>query len=483
MKIPRIILVVIVFSIFFSLLAADGIPKRIGHWRVEVGPAGNEFYELPIEKADVQPPTEEVMNVVRCIAPPNAKIEKWQLEKEDLYSIRAEVGPADYDFVITKDAKILELEYSNNSTGVSEEPGDLIIKGTKKPITSDKIPDKTLKIIKKIGAGEPRNAWIAKTVAGDRLVVLAGDLVFYARLDGQIQAVGLVDSGALNEIDPKDLVKKSPEEIYAEAQKELSKYQDKFNIQKNIKRLGNKPNSKDGSFRFVVMGDSRSNFDMWQSIIQHVNQLDPKPAFVINSGDIVRHGYTHEYLEYFIPPLLNTDIPYFIAIGNHDDGDSGKAIEYQALFGKNSLNYFFDYGQYRFIIVDNCTIVQPYKETLKWLEKTLASTPKNFKIIVVTHKPPYNISKWAYHSWDKEYSQQFTDLMSQYHVSHVFLGHIHAYSTATYNGVNYTVSGGGGAGLHNRYGPLGNVHHYVICDVLPDGTLKQQVVRFFKEDK
>ena len=70
-----------------------------------------------------------------------------------------------------------------------------------------------------------------------------------------------------------------------------------------------------------------------------------------------------------------------------------------------------------------------------------------------------------------------------YHVSHVFLGHIHAYSTATYNGVNYTVSGGGGAGLHNRYGPLGNVHHYVICDVLPDGTLKQQVVRFFKEDK
>jgi hypothetical protein len=71
---------------------------------------------------------------------------------------------------------------------------------------------------------------------------------------------------------------------------------------------------------------------------------------------------------------------------DHDDGDDGLAVEYQALFGPNSLNYHFDYGRRRFILIDNVTRVLP------------------------------------------------------------------------------------------------KVHHYVICDVQPDGTLEQQVVRFHRED-
>ena len=71
--------------------------------------------------------------------------------------------------------------------------------------------------------------------------------------------------------------------------------------------------------------------------------------------------------------------------------------------------------------------------------------------------------------------------MSKYKVDHVFFGHIHAYSTATFNGIDYTISGGGGAGLHKRFGSTGNVHHYIICDVMPDGSLKQQIVRFHEK--
>jgi hypothetical protein len=52
---------------------------------------------------------------------------------------------------------------------------------------------------------------------------------------------------------------------------------------------------------------------------------------------------------------------------------------------------------------------------------------------------------------------------------------------AEFGSVRYTVSGGGGAGLHNRFGALGNVHHYVICDVQPNGTVEQQVVRFHRK--
>lgn len=79
-------------------------------------------------------------------------------------------------------------------------------------------------------------------------------------------------------------------------------------------------------------------------------------------------------------------------------------------------------------------------------------------------------------------SKVFSELMSKHQVDHVFFGHIHAYSTATLNNVKYTITGGGGAELANRFGPEGNVHHYVICDVLPDGTIKQQIIRFDKHE-
>ena len=73
--------------------------------------------------------------------------------------------------------------------------------------------------------------------------------------------------------------------------------------------------------------------------------------------------------------------------------------------------------------------------------------------------------------------------MTKHEVDEVYLGHIHAYSTARYHEVDYSLSGGGGAPLHDRYGLLGNVHHYIICDVMADGTVKQQVVRFYKDSK
>ncbi len=101
--------------------------------------------------------------------------------------------------------------------------------------------------------------------------------------------------------------------------------------------------------------------------------------------------------------------------------------------------------------------------------------------MVSTHKPIGTVEKWAYHSWDGASSERFAQLMSSHDAAHVFFGHIHAYSTTTYQGVDYTITGGGGAGLHDRYGPQGNVHHYVICDVEADGSLKQQVLRFYEE--
>jgi hypothetical protein len=56
-----------------------GIPKEAGNWRVEVGQAGNEFYEAPYFES--QPPSENVLQLVRDIAPSYTEITKWEQQR------------------------------------------------------------------------------------------------------------------------------------------------------------------------------------------------------------------------------------------------------------------------------------------------------------------------------------------------------------------------------------------------------------------
>ena len=477
-------LVCTVITILLILTACGsiekGIPREVGNWRVEVGPAGNEFYKPPL--FETQPPSENVFQLVRNIAPSYTRIAEWEEVMKDIYFLRAIAGYEEYDFVISSDAKLFALEYGNDSSNVKEVSDKLVLKGGKESIELSEVPQITLNTISKVISGiDPNQAWAASTIAGKRFVIEVGQTIFYARPDGQIQAAGLKERGALSEIDPP-VKKKSQEEIMVEVKEKLGPYRERFNIEHQIQILGNIVPNNDGSYRFVVIGDSRSNPDLWYSIIKHVDQLDPRPAFVISTGDIVRHGYAEEYLEYFIPPMTETDLKYFVAIGNHDDGSDGKSLEYKYLFGENALNYYFDYGKTRYIFFDNVSKVNPYEESLEWLDSVLANTQEDLHIIVSAHKPIATIEKWAYHSWNRENSKTFDELMSKYTVDHVFFGHIHAYSTATLDGIPYTITGGGGAGLHDRFGPLGNVHNYVICDVMADGSIKQKVVRFYKMD-
>jgi len=474
----KLLVLLLALCVVLPGCSGSGMSKRIGPWRIEVGPPGNEFYEEP-EKAP--PPSETILQWVKIFAP-GATVKEWDTD-DGIYEINARIGEdEEYTFYVKPKGELLGFKYENDAANVDEDAGEIVLRGTRKSIAVGEIPEAALETLAKaMPDARPSKAWTADTIVGPRYVILIGEAAFYARSDGQIRTGGLVSLGALDEIDPP--VKSDPESFNAELSKLLGQYRDRFNFKNQIEKLGRGPKSTDGSFRYVVMGDSRSQWELWSSIIKHIDGLDPKPDFVINSGDIVPTGYAKEYHDYYVRGLLKTDIPYLVAIGNHDDSSDSMAREYRYLFGENALNYYFDYGRARYVFIDNVTDVQPYEETLKWLEKTLADTPEGYRKYVAAHKPPSTIEKWAYHAWDDSSSPVFTDLMTKYNVDEVYLGHIHAYSTAHYNGVDYTLSGGGGAGLHDRYGPLGNVHHYIICDVMADGTVKQQVVRFYKDSK
>ena len=164
-------------------------------------------------------------------------------------------------------------------------------------------------------------------------------------------------------------------------------------------------------------------------------------------------------------------------MGNHDSGSGIRAYEY-AFGGKNCRVYFFDYGKCRFVVLDNLDRPEgiPWDKQLVQADKWLSQKPEYQKFVFV-HMPPPEVKKWAYHAMSPESSAPFVKLMSKHDVDHVFQGHIHAYSTATYDGVDYTITGGGGAGLHKHYGELGSHHHYLVVDVLND-EFEIKLVRF-----
>ncbi|MHC4351747.1 MAG: metallophosphoesterase family protein [Planctomycetota bacterium] len=477
-NIRNLVIVTVFLSTTVSLEAQ--IPKRMGEWYVTVGPAGNTVYRPPEAIPENTPPSEEVLGIP-AIFVPHLKVTDWKISDGE-YEIECERGDEKYEFTVKPDGALLELQYEDDKTHIKEEADELVYEGTKKAIDVKAVPARALLTLSKAYRGEkPERAWAAETIAGPRYVIQIAGMAFYARDDGQIQAARQIRDGGLDEIGPEDRPPVDKEQFGLEMERLLSPYRERFNFQNQIKKLGSTPGNPDGSYRYVVMGDSRSQWNLWSNIVKHIDSLDPKPAFVINSGDLVPDGFASQFRNYYIPPLLETDIPYFVAIGNHDEGYEDKTLEYSYLFGFNALNYFFDHGRARYVFIDNATEALSYKRTLEWLARTLADTPSGYRKYVTAHQPPATIKKWAYHAWDSEESEIFTDLMTEHKVSEVYLGHIHAYSTAEFRGVRYTISGGGGAGLHDRFGPLGNVHHYVICDVQPDGTVKQQVVRFYRK--
>ena len=492
----RLCSILILALLVSSLVWAEtGKADPLDKWRIEVGPPGNEFSdpqvggkgskaegagaeskgsEMKEEGASIP---ESAFRWVKTLAPETA-VTSTGAYGDSLYVI-SENQRERYTFLISDPAGLAWLQYTDKLNRIEEAANAIVPRGKRQEIAVDKLPDKMVAILADLMPDlPPSQAWYADTLVGPRYIARVGETVFYATPGGNLRSAAAIAAGGLAEVAATATLGPFLSENVKVL---LQPYRDRFNVQNQIERLRKRAGNVDEGFRFIAMGDSRSQKDLWEAITIHIDRLDPKPLFVINAGDVILNGTAAEFADYYIPPLLNTDIPYFIAAGNHDIGKSGEKGTYEYLFGEQSLNFTFDMGKSRFIILDNVSGKMPWEKVLELADGWLTETPKGHKKIVSVHMPPATIEKWAYHAQDLAGSKAFTDLMAKHKVDEVFLGHIHAYSTANLDGVPYTIAGGGGAELHSNFGPLGSVHHYIICDVTPDG-ITQQVVRFYRKD-
>lgn len=461
------------------LTACSRAPK----FREEIVPAGNEYIDPPDPSRDDSDQIlthygqfpDSVRAVIEQLLPggEDVLINHWGPFRYTVTKSYAD-GHANKIFIYLT-GNILKILYIEGD--YQERPGLFFITGTERPIPLDSLPTAVLSnAARHTGRARQLGAWTAASDIGLTYVV---EVVGFQ--DDDTTAFAYRPDGVLKTMSEARRMRKGVARkwTHTEIEELLGGYREKYCVDSVLKRIRDVHYDPQKGFRFIVFGDNRINQAVWEAVCKSISKKNA--LFAIVTGDLVREGEPEQFDEYLFGVMEKYGYFNLVpVVGNHDISYDGLAFAYLTSFGSNALNYYFDYGDSRFVILANCGRVTNFLAQLDVADRWLAETPEGYRKFVFMHVPSGEIQKWSYHSMSGEKSHQFTDLMTRHKVDHVFAGHIHAYSTASYAGVDYTVTGGAGADLHEQYGPAGSVHHYVIVDVTPEGV-RQQVVRLYPE--
>ena len=195
------------------------------------------------------------------------------------------------------------------------------------------------------------------------------------------------------------------------------------------------------SFSFVQISDTHVGFKgqansdptaTLQQVIDRVNALQPRPAFVLHTGDQT-HGQKAGAFDTVAELLkgVKTDRTFYVP-GEHDVFlDGGK--EYLERYGKGTVGgrgwQSFDYKGAHFIGLVN---VLKYKgegmgslgeDQLEWLEKDVGGLSGSTPIVVFSHVPLWAVyPQWG---WTTEDAERALAYLRRFGSVTVLNGHIH----------------------------------------------------------
>jgi len=225
----------------------------------------------------------------------------------------------------------------------------------------------------------------------------------------------------------------------------------------------------DRPFKFVVVGDTRSGHEIHRKICEQIAKWDP--AFVVNTGDLVADGQDPALWDTFFEvagPLLR-QAPYYPCLGNHEH-NANLYFGYFVLPEKERW-YSFDYGNSHFIVLDSNEPFLSSQAQRQWLLDDLAKAGKSLFTFVIFHHPMFSgTAGLGRRLAAREVRQKLADIVEEYGVDVVFVGHDHNYQRTFVNGVYQVITGGGGASLYEVRPKWGfavqeATHHWVQIEV------------------
>jgi len=215
------------------------------------------------------------------------------------------------------------------------------------------------------------------------------------------------------------------------------------------------------NIKFVQVADTHLNAQsdfsirVLENAVKDINS-QPDIAFVIFTGDNI-NSPREDNLKEFVKIANKLNVPYYVALGNHDVYKSNglsKARYFEVireqnlLFSQKKPNYKFKKNGFVFLIVDGAKEVIPgsagyYREdTLKWLDKELTENAKK-DVIIFQHFPVvYPEGSESSLKTHKTYKvEDYQALLDKHtNVLAVISGHFHVNSENMKNGVYHIAS-------------------------------------------
>ena len=165
--------------------------------------------------------------------------------------------------------------------------------------------------------------------------------------------------------------------------------------------------------------DVRKNFTDCLAKTKELN-----PDWLVVTGDLCNRGGDIESYNWIKTCLDNTEIPYEVIPGNHDDSRILMSVFYPDM-GGNELYFSRKWGDHKVLFLDTRP-AQMSEVQWKWLDGKLES--EDVKIIFMHHPPKLMDVGYmdANHALKEDQRNRFKGLMQKYNRPfYIFCGHYH----------------------------------------------------------
>lgn len=125
------------------------------------------------------------------------------------------------------------------------------------------------------------------------------------------------------------------------------------------------------------------------ALFAEIAALSPRPAFVVNTGDVCEYGTDAEYALYRDALKSLAPVAMFVAPGNHDVRWNPRGKEGYTLGTGQPLYQSWDHENVHFITLDSTVLLEHWghisQEEMNWLKKDLARVGTERPIIIGFH--------------------------------------------------------------------------------------------------
>jgi outer membrane protein assembly factor BamB len=181
-----------------------------------------------------------------------------------------------------------------------------------------------------------------------------------------------------------------------------------------------------------------------RQFVEESISMDPRPDFIVNNGDTGDVGWEPLLALYqkLMTPLVDSGIPVFTTVGNHDLDYAGIGVEDlaeffdplgPALIGRGGTRYSFDHKGAHFVFMNNRPVsglIRFNPEDLTWLRNDLEHVEADTPVLLVIHA-----------NMRVDDTHRVVEILQKFKYPTVFQGHRHAEGIEAWGGVPVVLTG------------------------------------------